>query len=145
MSTLDDWLRSRWLTAHVPSPSEFENLLAIAERDLADSLVAGVSLDAQLGLLYNAALKLADIALRLRGFRAARENAHYRIINSLPHTLGERWAESAEFLDLVRTLRHRGDYEAVGLATEEIIAELREELGRLGPAVRSEIKTRSEE
>ena len=144
MTTLDDWLRSRWLTAHVPSPSEFENLLAIVERDLADSMVEGISLDTQLGLLYNAALKLADIALRLRGFRATRESAHYRIVNSLPHTLGERWAESAEFLDLVRTLRHRGDYEAVGLATEEIIAELREELGRLGPAVRSEIKARSE-
>ena len=145
MTTLDDWLRSRWLTAHVPSPSEFENLLGIAERDLADSMVAGISLDTQLGLLYNAALKLADIALRLRGFRATRENAHYRIVNSLPHTLGERWAESAEFLDLVRTLRHRGDYESVGVATEEVVAELRTELGRLAPAVRSEIKARSEE
>lgn len=137
MPTLDDWLRSRWLTAHVPSRHELVSLFAIVDRDLADSAIQGLSLDTQLGLLYNVGLKLADIALRLNGFRATRENAHYRIIQSLPHTLGAMWAESTLFLDHVRTLRHRGDYESVGVATQDVVHELREELARLEPAVRS--------
>lgn len=87
-------------------------------------------------MLYNAALKLADIALRRTGYRAATGGRqHYYIIASLPFTLGESWHRVTRLLDEVRKLRHRADYESVGFASESLIAELRDVVDRLSRAV----------
>ena len=58
--TLHDWEHNGWLKRHEASPGEIKNLLGIVERELRDAAVQGISLDARLGMLYNAALKLAD-------------------------------------------------------------------------------------
>lgn len=84
--------------------------------------------------------KLADVALRLRGYRAHRDNAHYRTIASLPMTLGPDWAESAGFIDHIRVLRHRSDYESVGVASSDEVTEIRLEVERLRPAVERLVK-----
>jgi len=87
-------------------------------------------------MLYNAALRLADIALRAAGYRAARGGSqHHRIIMSLPLTLGVEWTAAADALDATRVLRNRADYESVGFATQQQLEELRNIVLRLREAV----------
>jgi hypothetical protein len=111
------------------------DLRAIVDRELRDSAIEGLSLDAQLGMLYNAALKLADIALRQAGYRSGRERAHERTIGSLVLTLGEDWRPTMRLFDSIRLVRNRGDYESIGLATIGEVTELRAEVLRLLPII----------
>ena len=131
MAALTDWAAAGWLTAHHPSEQELRGLLAIVARDRKDAVVDELSDDARLGLLYNAGLKLADAALRLAGYRAARDGHHYRAIAALPLTLGVGFTEDAEVLERVRVLRNKADYESVGFATAADIREMTAVVERL--------------
>ncbi len=138
--TLDDWVRNGWLRAHTPSEQEMRNLFAIVDRERTDAATTSISLDARLGMLYNAALRLADIALRHRGYRAGHERQHYRVITSLPFTLGNDWKETTRFLERIQKLRHRADYETVGLATRTQVDELGKVVEKLQTAVRNLVR-----
>ena len=127
--TLDDWVRNGWLRAHTPSEQEMRNRFAIVDRERADAATTSISLDAQLGMLYNA-------ALRHCGYRAGHERQHYRVITSLPFTLGNDWKETTRFLERIQKLRHRADYETVGLATRTQVDELGKVVEKLQTAVR---------
>ena len=85
--SLKNWRDSGWLTDHKSSRREISDLLSVAERDLKDSSASGISADWQLAIAYNAALQTATAALSASGYRAAREAHHYRIIQSLAHTI----------------------------------------------------------
>jgi hypothetical protein len=67
--TLQAWLENRWIVELPTSDEELRSLRSIVERELKDSRVEEISLDAKLGMLYNAALKLSEMALRAHGFR----------------------------------------------------------------------------
>jgi len=100
--------------------------------------VTQISNDARLGMLYNAGLKLAGIALRSAGYRVAPGGMHhYRTIMSLPLTMGSGFENSADYLDTTRQLRNRADYESVGFATDEHLVELRDVVKELRAAVAS--------
>ena len=136
--SLASWAENGWLQPHRTSQQEITNLLAIVERELADAAVTEISLDARLGMLYNAAVRLADVALRTAGYRPGRgESHHYRIVMSLPLTLGKQWIDAADFPDMMRILRNKADYESVGFATQRQLAELQELVVRLQQAVRA--------
>jgi hypothetical protein len=86
--SLTDWERNGWLSAHRTSPQEIEELFAVVERDLADSAARGISADWRMNIAYNAALQAARAALAAAGYRATREQHHYRVIQSLRETIG---------------------------------------------------------
>ena len=134
--TLHEWEENGWLKRHEASPGEIENLLGIVERELRDATVEGISLDAKLGMLYNATLKLADVALRRAGYRATGSRHHYYVSNSIPLTMGDEWTRETRFLAEIQKLRHRADYESVGVATEIQVTELREIVERLQQAIK---------
>ena len=83
-----DWVNNGWLVAHKSSKQEIANLLGIVARDLKDSQAKDVSDDWRFAIAYNAALQAATAALAAAGYRASRENHHYRVIQSLELTLG---------------------------------------------------------
>ncbi len=56
---LTDWERNGWLTPHLTSASEVRDLLAVVNRDLADSEAEGLSPDWRMNIAYNAALQAA--------------------------------------------------------------------------------------
>lgn len=60
--SLQDWLKNNWLVKHRTSAEEIASLLAIVERDLSNSQVAGLSTDWRLNIAYNAALQAAFAA-----------------------------------------------------------------------------------
>jgi hypothetical protein len=121
--TLQQWADNGWLEAHVTSPEEVSNLLAIVERDLTDA-GGEISSDWRFGIAYNAALKLCAILLYAEGYRAARTLQHYRTIQALPLILGPGYRADADYLDACRKKRNIVEYDYVGGATEDEASEL---------------------
>ena len=64
------------------------DLLAIADRDFDACCTPGLHNDWRFNIAYNAALQVASAALAISGYQAERANHHYRVIDSLAHTLG---------------------------------------------------------
>ena len=123
--SLRDWQKNSWLVEHKSSPEEIAALLAIVERDLANAKVAGLADDWRLGIAYNAALQAATAALAASGFRAAREQHHYRTIQSLALTIG--WpAAKVERFDRFRKKRNIGGYETAGVVSDQEAREIHE-------------------
>ena len=121
--TLRSWLLNDWLIPHKTSPNEVSDLFALIERDLADCQTAGLSADWRLNIAYNAALQAATIALAASGYRASRESHHYRIIQSLAHTI-EAPATLISIFDQFRKKRNIGGYERAGIASEQEAKEM---------------------
>ena len=123
--SLADWQKNSWLVEHETSPEEIAALLAIVERDLANATLAGLADDWKLNIAYNATLQAATAALAAAGFRAAREQHHYRTIQSLALTIGWPTAKIAR-LDRFRQKRNIGGYETAGVVSGREAREMHE-------------------
>lgn len=121
--TLQSWLLNDWLKQHKTSRNEVSDLFALIERDLADCQAAGLSADWRLNIAYNAALQAANLALAASGYRAGRESHHYRIIQSLAHTIDAPATLIAQF-DQFRKKRNLGGYERAGVASDQEAKEM---------------------
>ncbi|MFA6413814.1 MAG: hypothetical protein WCW53_14075 [Syntrophales bacterium] len=121
--TLQNWLLNGWLTPHKTSPEEIADLLSIVSRDLSDCQLSGLSPDWRLNIAYNAALQAATVALAASGYRAARETHHFRLIQSLAHTIGAQAILIAQF-DQFRKKRNIGGYERAGVASHQEAQEM---------------------
>ncbi len=119
------WQRSKWLTAHKSSPEEIAALLAIVERDLANAKVAGLADDWKFNIAYNAALQAATAALAAAGFRAVRDQHHYRTIQSLALTIAWPAYKVVQF-DRFRKNRNTIGYESAGVVSEREAREMHE-------------------
>lgn len=108
--SLKDWLKFGWLKEHKSSPGEVADLLSVADRDLAACGTPGLHNDWRFNIAYNAALQLASAALAISGYQAERAGHHYRVIDSLSHTLGTDSATVKKF-DTFRKKRNISDYE----------------------------------
>jgi HEPN domain-containing protein len=121
--SLQDWLKSRWLIEHQTSPQEIADLLGMADRDLAQCRTPNLSPDWQLNIAYNVALQAATAALAAAGYRAAREAHHYRVIQSLAHTIKADPVLIAQ-LDTFRKKRNISGYERAGAVSEQEAKEM---------------------
>lgn len=116
--SLQNWLNNRWLTEHRSSPQEIIALLGVADRDLTDCSIPGLSPDWRLNIAYNAALQTATAALAASGYRAVREAHHYRIIQSLSHTI-QADAELVSLFDQFRKKRNISGYDHAGMISDQ--------------------------
>jgi len=137
--TLRQWASSGWLKPHDPSREEMDNLLAIVDRDLEEAAHAS-SPDWQLGIAYNAALKLCAVLLHASGYRAAHGLQHYRTITALPLILGAEREDDATYLDSCRLKRNTVEYERVGAVTANDASELIDFVRELRAAVLTWLK-----
>jgi hypothetical protein len=80
--SLQSWLQNSWLVQHTTSPEEIKNLLAISDRDLLACQVKQLPADWRCTIAYHAELQAATAALAAAGYKAARDNHHYRVIRS---------------------------------------------------------------
>ena len=120
-----DWLKNGWLTPHKTSAREIADLLAVVERDLIDSGNKDVSADWRMNIAYNAALQAATAALGAVGYRATRDQHHYRIIQSLRETIGAN-ADLVSRFDAFRKKRNITGYERAGGVSDSEAAEMRD-------------------
>lgn len=115
--SLQSWLQNSWLVQHTTSPEEIKNLLAISDRDLLACQVKQLPADWRCAIAYNAALQAATAALAAAGYRAARDNHHYRAIQSLEFTT----APGRKFIDLdgFRKKRNVSSYDLAGAVSDK--------------------------
>jgi hypothetical protein len=122
--SLTNWRDNGWLVEHRTSPQEISDLLNVADRDLADCESPGLSPDWQLSIAYNAALQTATAALAACGYRSSRDAHHYRIIQSLAHTIKAEPNVINQF-DKFRKKRNIGGYEAAGRISQQEAGEMK--------------------
>ena len=116
-ASLDNWASYGWLVKHETSRQEIAALLAIADRDLATAQLPDLPPDWRLNIAYNAALQAATAALAAVGYRAERSAQHYRVIQSLAHTVGLD-ATAVDRLDAFRKKRNVSSYDRPGAVSE---------------------------
>lgn len=122
--SLQQWHKNGWLKPHNTTPSQIKELWEIAERDLKDAKTARLSSDWQFGIAYNAALKLCAILLYAEGYRADKNLAHYRTLQSLALVLGKDRQDDADYLDTCRVKRNTAEYDLAGQISYDEAAEL---------------------
>ena len=122
--SLTNWRDNGWLVEHKTSPQEIFDLLNVADRDLADCESPGLSPDWQLSIAYNAALQTATAALAACGYRSSRDAHHFRIIQSLAHTI-EAEPNVINQFDKFRKKRNIGGYEAAGRISQQEAGEMK--------------------
>jgi hypothetical protein len=116
--SLQSWLQNSWLVQHTTSPEEITNLLAISDRDLAACQVKQLPADWRFAIAYNAGLQAATAALAAAGYRAARDNHHYRVIQSLEFTTAPGTKLIATF-DGFRKKRNVSSYDVAGSVSDK--------------------------
>jgi hypothetical protein len=94
------------------------------KRDLADSVAEGLSADWRMNIAYNAALQVATAALAAEGYRATRDQHHYRVIQSLRETIGVA-SGAVNTFDAFRKKRNVAGYERIGLVSNADAAAMR--------------------
>ncbi len=121
--SLQSWLNNGWLTEHRTSLQEIISLLEVADRDLSDCKTSGLSPDWQLSIAYNAALQTATAALAASGYRAVRDAHHYRVIQSLAHTI-KADASLIALFDQFRKKRNISGYDHAGMISDQEAKEM---------------------
>ena len=121
---LQQWAANGWLRPHQTNKQQVADLLAIVERDLADSQ-SNLSPDWRFGIAYNAALKLCTILLYAEGYRPEKNLAHYRTLQALPLILGTARSNDADYLDACRAKRNTAEYDIAGTVSASEATELR--------------------
>jgi hypothetical protein len=116
--SLQSWLQNSWLVQHRTSPKEIANLLALSDRDLVACQVKQLPADWRFAIAYNAGLQAATAALAVAGYRAARDNHHYRVIQSLEFTTapGRKFIDT---LDGFRKKRNVSSYDVAGSVSDK--------------------------
>ena len=123
--SLKDWLNNGWLKKHKTSSEEIQNLLMIITRDLSDSKNPDLSYDWRFAIAYNAALQICTTALYCCGYKPARgQSEHYRVIQSLPLTLGNEYSEISIYLNACRAKRNISDYDMAGTISNTEVNEI---------------------
>lgn len=116
--SLKNWLQNSWLVQHTTSHDEIANLLAISDRDLAACQVKQLPSDWRFAIAYNAALQAATAALAAAGYRATRDNHHYRVIQALEFTIGPG-QKFIDTFDSFRKKRNISNYDMAGSVSDK--------------------------
>ena len=102
--TLKTWLAEGRLQSHQTTPQQILDLLALADRNMANATVSELSPDWQFTIAYQAALSLATIPLYLAGYRTVSNKGghHFVTLSALPETMNANQKDRARFLNICR-------------------------------------------
>ena len=124
-TSLESWLRNRWLVQHTSTSEEIANLFALSDRDLDACQTKNLPADWRFAIAYNAALQGATAALAAAGYRASRESHHHRVIQSLEFTLAPD-RELIDTFDRFRKKRNISSYDVAGSVSDKEAHEMYE-------------------
>ncbi len=114
--SLQQWLDNSWINKSTPSREEIVGLVQVAERNLADASLEGLSPDGRFSLAYDTVRSLCQAALTASGFVVPKGGRqHERVIESLKFTLGSEWVAETDYFDVCRRRRHKSIYERSGI------------------------------
>ena len=123
--SLQQWLDNSWIKKITTSREAIRGFLSIADREIADASLDGMSPDGKFDHAYSAVRCLCDAALHACGYGASKgSGAHERVIGSLKFSLGDEWAEDVDFLDFCRRRRNQTIYDMAGTVQDRDAQEL---------------------
>lgn len=135
--SLQQWLDNAWLKRVTPSAQVVQSLLAIAEREIADASLEGISVDGRFDHAYDAIRSLCEAALHASGYAVPKGGRkHERVIESLKFTVDGPWTDEVDLFDRARRLRHQSIYERIGVVRQRDADDLLETARRLLEATR---------
>jgi len=105
------------------------------ERDLRECQIQGLGADWRFAIAYNAALQAANAALAAEDYRATRDSHHYRVFQSLEHTIKAE-PRLIHRLDAFRKKRNLSSYEMGGTVSDGEA----KEMAALATELRVEVK-----
>jgi hypothetical protein len=118
--SLQQWLDNAWIKRVRPSGHVVESLLAIAEREIGDASLEGISVDGRFDHSYDAIRSLCEVALHASGYEVPRGGRkHERVIESLKFTVDGPWTDEVDLFDRSRRLRHQSIYERIGVVQQQ--------------------------
>jgi len=133
--SLREWVQYGWLSEHKSSREEIKNLLGLVDRDLRACQAEGLDADWSFTIACNAALQAATAALAAAGYRATRDSHHYRVLQSLEHTINAE-TKLIHRLDAFRKKRNLSSYEMGGTVSDKEA----EEMATLARELRAEVE-----
>lgn len=106
-------------------------MLAIADRQIADAGLEGMSADGRFDHAYEAVRALCQVALYASGYAVPkRGDTHQRVMDSLKFTVGGDAGGKVDYFDRCRRLRHKTMYERADLVqrsqSDKLLAAARE-------------------
>lgn len=123
--SLEKYLRN--VQPHEATVPEIQALLQVVDRELSDAQARGLSPDGRFQHAYEASLQLCAIALIAAGYVVSKGGWKHKVtIESLRYTLGDRWGETADYVERCSRLRGQAVYERVGVVSEQDATELLE-------------------
>lgn len=135
--TLEAWSESGLITPCQATQQEISDLLAVANTDLRDAAIAGLSPERKLGCAYGAILSAARTALHAAGYRVSKSNRshHHYIIQSLRYTV-ESPPSVLLRIEALQKKRNTADYVRVGEVSDDLAADARALAGEVLETVR---------
>jgi hypothetical protein len=114
-------LLGRRLERVAPERAGIARMLAAAERNLADSALAGLSAENRFDAAYKAIMQAAMAALRANGYRTltSQPGHHQTALQTLPLTIGLA-KERIILLDGLRKQRNVADYEGEPVTAQAV-------------------------
>jgi uncharacterized protein (UPF0332 family) len=123
--TWSELQQQRRVAKEPTTKSEIDNLRALAQRNLEDAAVSGLSSDGRFSIAYNAARTLATIAIRASGYRVKQtRGAHYNTFLALPIAMGASFETLAAYFNNCRQTRNEINYGAASIVSESDATEL---------------------
>lgn len=113
------------------SPDEIQRLPAVVDRDLRQADVVGLELDGTFSFLYNVALQLATIALRLNGLRVGETAHHKESFRAVRDLVPVELASAVACFDRARRKRNALTYDQAGLIAQSDVSDLRAAIASL--------------
>ena len=118
------------LRPHKTSKEEISNLFKLANRDISDSQVEGLSTDRKFATAYNAILQLATILVYAKGYQPHGVGHHFTVFQAMKGILGKEYYGLSDYFDSCRAKRNITDYDYAGgiseTEAEELIGEAKE-------------------
>jgi len=120
-------LKTNRAQRHKTSKQELDGLRAVAERDLKDASLPGLSEDRRFATAYNCVLQLATMAVACAGYRVTAKRGHHEnTFVALELAMGPSVAKAAKYFNTCRRKRNMVDYNLANVVTETELNELLE-------------------
>ena len=119
------------------SRQEIANLLGIVERDRSQADLEGLHPDIRFELLYNAALQLSTIVLRLHGLRVGGAGHHRETFREVQDLVPADIRSMVQHFDQARRKRNALVYDQAGGATQADLEGLRASIDDFATWVRA--------
>ena len=118
------------------SADEIHALFRVVERDLEQAEVPGLYPDGRYAFIYNAALQLATIVLRLRGLRVVAPGHHRETFHVVEPLVPEAMQSIVAEFKHARRKRNTVMYDQAGTISEHEVNDLREAVKEVATWVR---------